>query len=182
MDISELGSVENCMFSDDEEVIEKGKKCPICVKSSGDAGDFMCHIRQLHDQLLCSLNREAIYDILYQCYETDYRQAMAAGGEKAQTLSRADIQTHFEKHENTPLSDVVYDLRTLQMIQVELRKKGIRSRHSLTGETNIDTSKVKLFLELSKQKLALHRSLKKIKQDMPKNSIIQPRSFFKQEW
>lgn len=182
IDIDELGTQDTCMFSDDEEAADEGRKCPICTKSSGTSGDVMKHIRGLHDQLLGTLNREAIYDILLRCYDQDYKLTMAAGGEKVQSLTRKEIRTHFQKHEISPIADVIYDLRTVQIIQEELRTKGIRSRHSITGITNVDSSKVKLYLELSKQKLALHRQLKKIRIELPKNNKRNPHAFFKQEW
>jgi|TARA_B110000908_G_scaffold171205_1_gene233127 sulfur relay (sulfurtransferase) DsrF/TusC family protein len=182
VDIDDMGTQDTCMFSDDEEVQEEGRKCPICAKSSGSSGDFMKHIRSMHDQLLGKLNRESIYDILLQCYEQDYRQAMLAGGAKVQALTRKQIKTHFQKHETSPMADVIYDLRTVQIVQEELRTKGMRSRHSISGVTTVDTSKVKLYLELSKQKMALHRTLKKIRNELPKNHQMQPHTFFKQEW
>lgn len=182
MDLDDMGTNETCMFSDDEEEIDQSTKCLICTKSSGGAGEFMKHIRNLYHQLLGTLQREAIYDILERCYETDYRLAMLSGGEVVPKLSRREIKHHFEKHESSPLADVIYDLRTVQIIQEDLRQKGIRTRHSVTGITTIDTSKVKLYLELSKQKLALHRTLKKIRSDMPKTAKIAPHVFFKQDW
>ena len=171
-----------CSFSDDEEDDEKHFSCPICSQSSG-SNDFTVQLRGMFEQLLGRLSRETIYDVLAKVYENEFRASMALGGKMVPVLSREQIKLHFERHEQSQLADVVYDLSTIQMVQRELREHGIRLRHTSTNATKIDVQKVKLYLDLSKQKVALHKSLKRLREDNPKsNAKRSATQFFSETW
>ena len=114
--------------------------------------------------------------------ETEFKANMMAGGEKVANLTKQDIKRHFEKHYTSPLADVVKDIRTLQMIQHDLRYHGIRTRHSVSGLTSMDPQKIKLFLSCSKMKMDLYSKLKSLRKDLPKNKKAAPQKFFAQEW
>ena len=182
IDIPNEGTCVPCSFSDDEEEDEKHFSCPICTQSSG-SNDFIVQLRSMFEQLLGRLSRDTIYDVLAKVYEAEFRKSMALGGKTVPALSREQIKLHFERHEQSQLADVVYDLTTIQMIQRELRERGIRLRHTTTNATKIDTQKVKLYLDLSKQKIALHKSLKRLREDNPKsNAKRSATQFFSETW
>ena len=182
IEIPNEGTCVPCSFSDDEEDDEKHFSCPICTQSSG-SNDFIVQLRSMFEQLLGRLSRDTIYDVLAKVYEAEFRKSMALGGKTVPALSREQIKLHFERHEQSQLADVVYDLTTIQMIQRELRERGIRLRHTTTNATKIDTQKVKLYLDLSKQKIALHKSLKRLREDNPKsNAKRSATQFFSETW
>ena len=182
IDLPNEGTCVPCSFSDDEEDDEKHFACPICSQSRGQ-NDFILQLRGMFEQLLGRLGRETIYDVLAKVYEQEYRKSMALGGKTVPVLSREAIKLHFEKHEQSQLADVVYDLTTIQMVQRELREHGIRLRHTTTNATKIDVQKVKLYLDLSKQKVALHKCLKRLHEENPKaNAKRSATQFFSETW
>ena len=78
----------------------------------------------MFEQLLGRLSRDTIYDVLAKVYEAEFRKSMSLGGKTVPALSREQIKLHFERHEQSQLADVVYDLTTIQMVQRELRERG----------------------------------------------------------
>jgi len=179
--LGELGTDDPCKFSDDEDE-DHGQRCAICKKSSGQIGDFMDTLVAFHNDHIGHVKPDVIYELCAEYYETEFKANMMAGGEKVANLTKLDIKRHFEKHYTSPLADVVKDIRTLQMIQHELRYHGIRTRHSVTGGTTMDPQKIKLFLSCSKMKMDLYSKLKSLRKDMPKNKKAAPQKFFTQEW
>lgn len=142
----------------------------------------MERLKTFHDDLIGSVKPDIIYQLCAEYYESEYKANMIAGGEKVVNLTVKDIRRHFEKHVMNPLADVIGDIRTLQMIQSELRYNGIRTRHSVHDKTDVDANKIKLFLSCSKMKLDLYGRLARLRKEQPKRKKAAPTKFFSIDW
>jgi hypothetical protein len=148
-----------CAFSDDEEE-DHGIdcNCPLCKHGDGGTGDaheIISRMEEIDTALTGNIRDDDIYRLQAEMFTEHVQKPLEKQGLEAPTITPEMCRDHFSKHRVNAKRVIAGEIRFVDTMQYHFRKQNILSRNNQTGETRINTSAVKQWIQLSKHKMDL---------------------------
>ena len=182
-DEEEEGEFCAAAFSDDEEE-EHGidSQCPLCKfgdGGTGEANEILSRMEDIDKQLTGTMRDDEIYKLQADLYTEYVTEPLKRQGKNPPEVTPGICKEHFQKHRVNAKRIVGGEIRFVDTMQHHFRKQNILTRNNCTGETRINTSAVKQWIQLSKHKMDLLKYYKGplAKELGSKTKTIQPYSF-----
>lgn len=148
-----------CAFSDDEEE-DHGLdcQCPLCKHGDGGTGDsheIISRMEEIDVALTGTMRDDEIYKIQADLFTEHVQKPLEKQGLTAPTITPEMCRDHFSKHRVNAKRVIAGEIRFVDTMQRQFRKQNILSRNNQSGETRINSSAVKQWIQLSKHKMEL---------------------------
>ena len=148
-----------CAFSDDEEE-DHGIdcNCPLCKYGDGGTGDaheIISKMEEVDTAMTGNIRDDDIYRLQAEMFTEHVQKPLEKQGLSAPTITPEMCRDHFSKHRVNAKRVIAGEIRFVDTMQYHFRKQNILSRNNQTGETRINTSAVKQWIQLSKHKMDL---------------------------
>jgi len=112
-------------------------------------------MEEIDTALTGNIRDDDIYRLQAEMFTEHVQKPLEKQGLDAPTITPEMCRDHFSKHRVNAKRVIAGEIRFVDTMQYHFRKQNILSRNNQTGETRINTSAVKQWIQLSKHKMDL---------------------------